>query len=485
MLFPALANNPKKNPNLGFMERFSYGMGDFASQMLYTPTGTILIYYYTEFVGVNISTVALIMLLSRFLDGFSDLFVGHLIEHTESPYGKARAWIIRMLVPFFIAMVALFSVPTGMSDIFKYIYIFVSYNFAITVVYTAINLPYGAMSTLMTKDQYQRSIIVIYRMLLATAGNTLTVAVTLPMVRYFGGDQMAWTLTFVILGLIACACFFMTFVFCHERVPSTPKDEIKQNTFQAIKALFHNRFWIMLTLAMVTIFSADVVFSTANTYFCRYFLGNDELIGTMAVIMNSFKIGSMVLLLPILLRTIGKRNALMIASFIILGALFIRVIAPESVILAYIGVAAYGFGQGFTYACLFAMLPDTVEYGEYVDHERHEGLVYAGASFGMKLAAGLGAVIASTTMDFGGYVNNADTQTPEAMDAILMACTAVPAVLYILGILSVVGYKLDKLYPNIMKELTRRQAERDARKAAAASEIAAADAAAVNMTKAD
>ena len=87
MLFPRLANNPQKDPNIGFVEKFSYGLGDFASQMLYTPTGSILIYYYTEFVNVNIAVVATIMLLSRFLDGFSDLFVGWLIENTKSPYG--------------------------------------------------------------------------------------------------------------------------------------------------------------------------------------------------------------------------------------------------------------------------------------------------------------------------------------------------------------------------------------------------------------
>lgn len=465
MLFPKLANNPNKDPNIGFVEKFSYGLGDFASQMLYTPTGSILIYYYTEVVGVNIATVATIMLVSRFFDGFSDLLMGYLIEHTKSPYGKARAWLIRMLIPFFIAMVALFSVPSGMSDFMKYVYIFVSYNFAITVVYTAINLPYGSMSTTMTQDSYQRSIIVIYRMLLATAGNTFTIAITLPMVEFFGGTQMAWTVTFCILAAIAVFCFFLTFCFCHERVASPPLENTSiSETLHTIKNLFHNTYWIMLTLAMLTTFSADVVFSTANTYYCRYFLDNPNHIGTFAVIMNSFKIGSMIILLPILLRTIGKRNALAIACIIILLAALARMIAPENATVAFVAAAFYGFGQGFTYACVFAMLPDTVEYGEYIDKERHEGLVYAGASFGMKLAAGLGAVIASLVMDFGGYINNAEVQTPEAMDAILYATTLVPAILYLLAVLSVAGYKLDKIYPDVIKELNARKADAEAAK---------------------
>ena len=428
MLFPKLANNPNKDPKIGFVEKFSYGLGDFASQMLYTPTGSILIYYYTEVVGVNIATVATIMLVSRFFDGFSDLFMGYLIEHTKSPYGKARAWLIRMLLPFFVAMVALFSVPSGMSDILKYVYIFVSY--------------------------------MIYRMLLATAGNTFTLAVTLPMVDFFGGTQTAWTITFCILAAIAVVLFFVTFCFCHERFASPPLEHSSMSeTLRTIRNLFRNKYWIMLTLAMLTTFSADVVFGTANTYYCRYFLNNPNHIGTFAVIMNCFKIGSMIILLPILLRTIGKRNALGIACIIICCAALARLADPYNATLAFVAAAFYGFGQGFTYACVFAMLPDTVEYGEYIDRERHEGLVYAGASFGMKLAAGLGAVIASLVMDFGGYINNAETQTEEAMNAILYATSIVPAILFVLAVVSILGYRLDKIYPDVIKELQARKAQ--------------------------
>ena len=95
----------------------------------------------------------------------------------------------------------------------------------------------------------------------------------------------------------------------------------------------------------------------------------------------------------------------------------------------------------------------------YIERERHEGLVYAGASFGMKLAAGLGAVIASLVMDFGGYINNAETQTEEAMDAILYATSIVPAILFVLAVVSILGYRLDKIYPDVIKELQARKAQ--------------------------
>ena len=460
MLFPIFANNPNKNPNLGFSEKFAYGLGDFSSNIMWAPAAALLLYYYTEFVGVNIAIVATIMFFSRFLDGFSDLFVGWLVERTNSPYGKTRVWILRMIVPFFIAMVAMFSVPSGMGETFKYVYIFFSYNFAITVVYTAINLPYGALTTAITSDSYQRSIITIYRMIFSTTGYTLSMLVALPMVEFFGNDQFAWSITFAILGAIACLSFFITFIFCQERIvePPAPKTSLKK-TLSDIKEIFHNKYWLYLTLTMLILFSADVVFSTANTYYCRYFLNDANFVGTFIAITNVCKIGAMVLFLPYCIRKIGKRNALIFASLVEIIALSIRYIDPSSVSINMAVAVVLGLAKGFTYACMFSLLPDTVDYGEYISRERHSGLVYASASFATKLASGVGAIIASGVMQFGGYVNNSVTQSPSAMEAIMYSTTLIPIIMFVAGICIISFYKLDKIFPEVINELKRRKVQ--------------------------
>ena len=460
MLFPIFANNPNKNPNLGFSEKFAYGLGDFSSNIMWAPAAALLLYYYTEFVGVNIAIVATIMFFSRFLDGFSDLFVGWLVERTNSPYGKTRVWILRMIVPFFIAMVAMFSVPSGMGETFKYVYIFFSYNFAITVVYTAINLPYGALTTAITSDSYQRSIITIYRMIFSTTGYTLSMLVALPMVEFFGNDQFAWSITFAILGAIACLSFFITFIFCQERIvePPAPKTSLKK-TLSDIKEIFHNKYWLYLTLTMLILFSADVVFSTANTYYCRYFLNDANFVGTFIAITNVCKVGAMVLFLPYCIRKIGKRNALIFASLVEIIALSIRYIDPSSVSINMAVAVVLGLAKGFTYACMFSLLPDTVDYGEYISRERHSGLVYASASFATKLASGVGAIIASGVMQFGGYVNNSVTQYPSAMEAIMYSTTLIPIIMFVAGICIISFYKLDKIFPEVINELKRRKVQ--------------------------
>lgn len=444
---------------IGVGEKAAYGLGDFASQLMYTPVGSLLIYYYTEYIDINIATIATIMLVSRIFDGFSDILVGWLIEKTNSPYGKSRVWILRMLIPFFIGTVLLFSVPTSWGDTAKLIYVFFSYNIAITVVYTAINMPYGSMATSISPNSYERSIIVIWRMLLATAGSSLATATTLPLVRFFGDDARAWTYTFIVLMTFACACFFITFFFCHERVQA-PHNKEQKLSLKTIGAIFKNKYWCMLVIAMITIFSADMVCGSANVYFCKYFLDNPDLIGVFAVITNVTKIGSMIIILPFLIKSIGKNRALIIACLLVIASFLMRYLAPTNLVVVYSSLAIMGFAQGFTYACCFAMIPDTVEYSEYLDNERHEGIVYAGASFGTKLAAGLGAIIPGFVLNLGGYVNNAPVQTDAALTSILLTHTLVPMLLYIIAIIALCFYKLDKIYPDVIKELGIRHARK-------------------------
>lgn len=459
-MISAFVNRPDRDPNIGIVERVAYGMGDFSSQLILTPVSMLFLYYATEFVNINISIVGGIMLASRVFDGFSDLFVGYLIEKTKSPYGKTRVWIWRMLIPYFLCGIAIFSVPESLPDLAKYIYIFIVYNLTITVVYTSINLPYGALSALMTQDSYKRSVLVIFRMLGATAGGTLVMMATLPLVRYFGNDQTAWTITAAIFSGIATLGFFCTFYFCHERVASAPMSEEKGNTLRAIKKLFKNSYWVMLSIAMLLVCAADIVSGTANTYYCRYFLGDDTLIGNFSAVSNTCKVIAMIVVVPLMLKFLGKRNSLIIACLLIVGANFSRLINPYSVELNYVISGICGFSSGFTYTCLFAMIPDCIEYSEYRDGERHEGLVYSSVSFASKVAGGLGILISSMVMDFSGYVNGAETQTDGAMNAILMVVSVIPPAMFLIAAVALVFYRLDKIYDHIVHELKVRHMQK-------------------------
>ncbi|MCI9535164.1 MAG: MFS transporter [Lachnospiraceae bacterium] len=144
--------------------------------------------------------------------------MGVIVDRTKSRFGKARPWLLRMCIPFAVSGVLLFSVPASWAAAPKLVYVFITYNLVSTVIYTAINVPYSALNALMTQDPYERSVLSIFRNLLATAG-TLTINLyTLPLVEYFGDNASAWTKTFCVLGVLAVIAFLINFFGTKERV---------------------------------------------------------------------------------------------------------------------------------------------------------------------------------------------------------------------------------------------------------------------------
>ena len=164
MLFKNFTNE-NASEKITVKERLAYGCGDFSSNIMYSAVAAFLMFYYTDYVGVAAAAVGVIMACSRVFDGISDLIMGVIIDKTKSPFGKARIWILRLVIPYAVGTVLLFAVPVGWSETAKLVYIFFSYNIAFTVLFTGINLPYATLTAMMTQDQYERSVLSIFRMI--------------------------------------------------------------------------------------------------------------------------------------------------------------------------------------------------------------------------------------------------------------------------------------------------------------------------------
>ena len=208
-------------------ERFSYGCGDFGCNIIYTAMSAFLLFYYTDYAGVSAFAVGSIMMVSRFFDGISDIIMGVIVDRTKSRFGKARPWLLRMCIPFAISGILLFSVPVSWSSAPKLVYVFITYNLVSTVIYTAINVPYSALNALMTQDPYERSVLSIFRNLLATAGTLTINTFTLPLVEYFGNTPSAWTKTFMVFGFLSVAAFLINFLGTRERVKPAAREDRK------------------------------------------------------------------------------------------------------------------------------------------------------------------------------------------------------------------------------------------------------------------
>ena len=178
-------------------EKLAYCFGDPALTLMYTMTATLLTYFYTNIAGISAGAVGMIMLVSRVFDGFSDVLMGTIIDRTHSKYGKARIWILRLILPYAAAAVLLFTMPP-LGKYGKIIYAFITYNIMNTVVYTAISQPFHALGSLMSRDRRERDVICNIRMILSMTASMVITAFTLPLINqvaeWIQSQQKAWIL---------------------------------------------------------------------------------------------------------------------------------------------------------------------------------------------------------------------------------------------------------------------------------------------------
>lgn len=447
--------NVDENATLNFKERAGYGVGDFASNMMYAAVNSFMTYFFTNIAGISAGIAGTILLVSRLFDGFSDVLVGVGMEKIKSKHGKARPWILWGAIPFAISLILLFTAPDiGMKG--KIIYAFVTYNLATTIMFTAVNLPFGSLAAMMTKNQYERGILNISKMICAFTGGLVINMATLPMVEFFGGGSRGWQLTFVVFGTIAAVLFFVTFKTTKERVVVSNEEKEKVNIKAAIKSLPRNKYWIILLGAFFFQNLSNAITSGVNVYYCEYILGQPGLVGSFAMYQTVSALITF-FLLSFFVKKMGKRNTAILGTLISIVGCIVIVAMPTNINMLYISNILKGIGNAAVSGVIYGMLADTIEYNEWKSGIRAEGLVFSANSVGIKVGQGIGAAALGWGLAMVGFVGTAANQTQASLNGISFMFVMVPIIFFVIQLGFLFLYKLDKEYDRIVKDLEARK----------------------------
>lgn len=449
----------KSSEKIGVFEKVAYGGGDLASNLILVLSSTFVTFFYTDALGLNPAIIGSIMMFSRFFDGISDILMGFVMDHTQSKHGKARPWLLWLAVPIGISLILMFCVPQ-MGDFGKYVYIAITYNLVTTVLYTAINIPYGALTSLMSRDQDERMVINIFRMTMAQIGSLLINAFTLPLVNTLGGSahQKSWILASVIYGFIAMALFLLCFFKTKERVKvaNIQTEEKKLSFVSSLKICIKNDQWLILVAIWVTMSFGMAMGMGVGTYYAKYILGNENLAGFLMAI-SILPVVLIMPLLPQVIRKIGKCKVAIIGGIIGTIGQLMMAINPTSFIWLVVCSVIKGIGQAATAGTMFAMIADTIEYGHWKTGVRTEGMLYSSTTFGAKIGAGVGGAAAMAILGAAGYNGLLATQGAEVLISLKALYIYVPAVFLAIMTGLYFFYKLDKIYPQVIKELTDKE----------------------------
>lgn len=444
-------------------EKLAYCFGDPALTLMYTMTTTLLIYFYTNVVGISVGAVGMIMLISRVFDGFSDVAMGTIIDRTHSKYGKARIWILRLALPYAIAAILLFTMP-NMGDMAKIIYAFVTYNLMNTVVYTAISQPFHALGSLMSRDQRERDTISNIRMILSITASMIITAFTLPLINHVasitGNQQMSWIMVTAAYAVVSVFILINTYTTCTERVQAAPQTKKENIPFAtAFKATITNRYFLIALGLMIFYTAYQIIIGTDLTYYCQYVLGNPNLVMPLSAAEKICTIIG-IALLPVLLPKFGKRKLICIGCIVGVIGQLLFLMDINSVQLGVVSCIIRGFGIAPFYGVQYSLPSDAIEYGHWKNGLRVEGLMFSSMSMGQKAGSGITSAVMSGILaaaGFDGLKATAAEQAPAAIEAIKTFYLYVPIALWVIMFLIAVCYKLDKTYKTMMEELVARE----------------------------
>ncbi|MEE0154781.1 MAG: MFS transporter [Agathobaculum butyriciproducens] len=442
---------------ISMREKIAYGLGDTSCNIVVGLTTSLLTFFYTDYIGVPVTMIGLIILISRFFDGGSDVVMGLIVDRTKSKYGKARPWVLWASIPYAIGCVLLFTVPPTSTTV-KVIYIFITYNFIQTVCYTALNLPYSSLAALMTRNQYERGSINAIRMALSPFGRILATAVTLPLVKALGDDQRAWIMAAAIYGAIALALLLFCFFNTKERVQlAADQADTKVPISISLKALFKNKYWALglLLWAMLSVYMT--LSGTSLSYYSKWILGN-SLLTSPLYLAEQIPCIVLTFFIPLALKKISKRNLALAGAIICIVGQIGLIFDDGSFTFAMVSSICRGIGQAPLMGVVFSFIADSVEYGQYKTHLRLEGLIYSAASVGSKLGGGLMSAAFGWILGWAGYDGLLEVQSATTIHTISALFVWGPIIVWGVTAIILLFHRLEKEYPAIMEELAAREA---------------------------
>lgn len=433
-------------------EKLAFGAGDCGCNFVWNVLALFMTIYYTDSVMISAAAVGGIMLASRIFDGISDLVMGAILDKTKTRWGKARPWILWSAPFMAIALILTFSVP-DISETGKVIYAFCTYFFLTVIVYTASNLPYNALLSFITDDQKERTSLSSIRFFMVNFLVIILSFVTPPAAKALG-----WFGITTIYGIIAMCCLLITFFFCKERVEPV---EVKKENISFVKSLGYlvkNKYFIYLVIIFVIDYIMFAVNGSSGMYYVKYIFHDENIFG-MLVLFGNVPMMLSCLFFPVIANRFGKWNCMIGGYVVMIIGFGIIALFPDNYYCALLGNVIAGIGRAPHNAGLFALVADVVDYGEWKTNKRIEGVTYSVTSFGMKVGAGLGGAVTGIVLAMGNYDGSLVVQSASAITAIMAICAYIPIGICVLGILIMLTANIDKIYPQVVRDLAIRHAK--------------------------
>ncbi|RPK01487.1 MFS transporter [Priestia endophytica] len=456
----SVAGQIKVNPSkkIGMKEKIGYATGDLACNFIYQTVSTYLLFFYTEVFGISAAAAGLMFLIVRIMDALIDPVIGTMVDKTNTKYGRFRPYLLYGAVPFAVVAILCFTTPE-FSDAGKITYAYITY-ILLSITYSTVNVPYSALTSAITQDTKEVVSLTSIRMLFSNGGGMI-VAFGVPFLaanftQATGNTGTGWQITMSIMGITGAILLILSFLSTKERVQIS-EEESKVSYKDIFTQLKVNRPLVIVCFFFLLSFGVNSIINSVGIYYVTYNVARPDLVKWYGLI-GTLPALILMPLIPILYKVMGKKKLLFTAlSCKVIGLLALFIIPPSIVPLVFAGRLIAALGTITAGSFTWALIPETIDYGEYKTGKRASGVIYALVNFFFKFGMAIGGIVPGIILSKFGYVAN-HAQTTTALHGILITMTVIPAIFVIIQLFAVYLYKLDeKEHKRVLAELNARR----------------------------
>jgi Na+/melibiose symporter-like transporter len=476
---------PQSTTNISVREKIGYSLGDLAANLVFQTLVTYLAYFYTDIYGLQANHASLIILIVGLVAAFGfNPLIGALADRTKSRRGKFRPWILWTALPLGIVSILAFSTP-DFTYKGKLIYAVITYTLLL-LFYAANNLPYGALSGVITGNMKERNSISAYRFVAVMFAQFFVQVFMLSIIEAAGNGNKSEGIQklMVWLAIIGTVLLLITFLTTKERI--IPKTEQESSLRDDLRDLSKNRPWFIMLLTTTLVFVTLAMKGGAYIYYFNNFVDKQALETTIAPFLRAlsstginffgenpvsagfglFNAGGIIFMIigiwfsKPLADKFGKRDvfggALLASTIFLLLFIFIP---SQSIGTIFTMQILHGFSYGVTIPLLWAMIADVADYSEWKNNRRATAIIFSAMMVGLKGGLSIGSALLASILNHYNYIPNADgEQSAETVRAIRMLVSIFPSIPFLLSIILLLFYEINKpMEDKIESELKQRR----------------------------
>lgn len=480
---------------LSIREKLGYSLGDLAANLIFQTLITYLAFFYTDVYRLPPATAATIIFVIGLMGAFVFTpLIGIAADRTASRWGKFRPWILWTAIPFGVLSLLAFSTPE-LGERAKVIYALVTYGL-LMLVYAANNLPYSALSGVLTGSMAQRNSLSAYRFVAVMIAQFIIQVLLLPLVLILGdGDRvLGFERVMTVFAVVGTVFFLITFATTRERI--VPAKEQTGGVLQDLTDLVRNRPWQVMLALTILIFINLALKGGTYVYYFQYYMseaalagfldgsGFNRFIAGLNAVLNGWGLsgftwptdpatsafslfnacGILCMILGIgvsrrLADRFGKRDvfggALLVSTVFLLVFYFFP---PTAVGVAFGSFMLHGFCYGITIPLLWAMIADVADYSEWKNHRRATAIIFSAMLCGLKIGLSIGGALVAGILAHHGYQAGAEQQPQAVVDGIRLTVSVYCSLPFLVAVGLLFLYRIDKrMETRIEQELLKRR----------------------------